>query len=101
MQPKTFDYLKDMGYERAVLDIIINPAIMPENTKNKKASTLDMLPTALASIGAKIEGEKLGLGTNLFSNERIIIEKYGYKYVSEELMKKSKFYDNKFIFNIQ
>lgn len=101
MQAVMFDNLKENEYERTVVNIIINPTIMPENTKNKNASTFDMFPTTLASIGAKIEGEKLGLGTNLFSNEKTLIEKYGYKYVEEELMKKSKFYDNKFIFNIK
>ena len=102
MQPATFDNLNEDEYERTVVDIIINPAIDTEtvtieNTKNRGASTMDMLPTTLASLGAKIEGEKLGLGTNLFSSQKTLIEKYGLKYVQEELLKKSKFYDKQFI----
>lgn len=101
MQPDTFDYLNELGYKRTVLDIIINPSVMPENTNNKNASTMDMLPTTLASIGATIPGEKLGLGTNLFSNKPTLIEKYGLKYVKEELSKKSKFYDEKILYEKQ
>ena len=36
--------------------------------KNRDFSTLDFFPTTLASLGVQIEGDRLGLGTNLFSN---------------------------------
>ena len=39
--------------------------------------------------GVKIEGNKLGLGVNLFSEEKTLIEKLGYEYMQEELAKKS------------
>ena len=55
---------------------------------------MDLYPTTLAALGAKIEGDKLALGTNLFSEEQTLIEKYGLEYVDKELMKTSKFYDN-------
>ena len=45
-------------------------------------------------MGVKIEGDRLALGTNLFSDELTLIEKYGLEYVNEELMKTSKFYNN-------
>ena len=32
-----------------------------------KFSQFDMFPTTLAALGVKIEGNKLGLGVNLFS----------------------------------
>ena len=50
----------------------------------------------LASLGANIEGNRLGLGVNLFSDEQTLIEKYGKDYVENELKKTSKFY-NKYI----
>lgn len=99
MQPTTFDGLQEKGYERTVLNIIINPAIEPENTKNKNASTMDMFPTTLASLGATIEGEKLGLGTNLFSDKTTLIGKYGLEYVEKELQKKSVFFEDKILYN--
>ena len=55
---------------------------------------MDLYPTTLAALGATIEGNKLALGTNLFSEEQTLIEKYGFKYVDNELKKVSKFYDN-------
>ena len=98
MQPDTFHWLKEIGYERTVLNIIINPAVMPEETKNKYGSTMDMFPTTLASLGVEIKGNKLGLGTNLFSNEQTIIGKYGLDYVKDELEKSSNFYNTKFLY---
>lgn len=99
MQPRTFTEVDDSGYDRTVLDIFINPAEIPENTKFKNASTMDMFPTTLASLGVGIEGNKLGLGTNLFSNETTLIYKYGLNYVTEELKKNSIYYNTKFIYD--
>ena len=80
-------------YEKKVVNIIINPAIEAQNTK-RAYSTMDLYPTTLAAIGAEIEGNKLGLGTNIFSEEQTLIEKYGLEYIDNELSKTSKFYDN-------
>ena len=33
---------------------------------------MDMFPTILASLGAQIEGDRLGIGTNLFSNKTML-----------------------------
>ena len=55
---------------------------------------MDMYPTILASMGVQIEGERLGLGTNLFSGEKTLVEELGYDYVDKELRKKSDFYNN-------
>ena len=52
-----------------------------------------MYPTILASIGAKIEGERLGLGTNLFAGTETLIEELGYNYFNDELKKNSDFYN--------
>lgn len=98
MQPSTFEWLKETGYERTVLNIIINPAVETTNTKNKNASTMDMFPTTLASMGVKIEGNKLGLGTNLFSNQQTLIGKYGLSYTKNELEKSSNFYNTKLLY---
>ena len=56
-----------------------------------------MFPTILASIGVKIEGEKLGLGTNMFSGEKTLFEENGgekgWKSTSEAFEAKSTFYN--------
>ena len=40
-------------------------------------------------MGVKIEGNRLGLGTNLFSSRATILEEYGIDYVVEEIQKDS------------
>jgi phosphoglycerol transferase len=38
---------------------------------------MDMFPTTLAALGVEIEGDKLGIGVNLFSDKQTLAEKYG------------------------
>ena len=84
--------------ERKVYNAIINPAILPINEKNRKFTTLDFYPTVLAALGVEIEGNRLGLGTNLFSEEPSLAEKYGFEYMYQEMLKKSIFYDEKILY---
>lgn len=84
---------------RYIYNAIINSAITTTNTKNRQFSTLDLFPTTLASLGVTFDGNRLGLGTNLFSDEKTLIEKYGIKYLNEELTKKSSYYSNMFLFD--
>ena len=93
MQSDFFELEEWQDYQKKVLNLIINPAVEVENT-NRSYSTMDLYPTTLAALGANIEGNKLGLGTNLFSSEKTLIEKYGVEYVNNELMKVSRFYNN-------
>ena len=60
-------------------------------------SSFDIFPTTLSALGATWEGDRLGLGTNLFSDEKTIFEEYGYEYVNNELKKKSSFYNKKIL----
>lgn len=93
MQSNFFELEDGQDYQKKVVNLIINPAVEAENT-NRIYSTMDLYPTTLAALGANIEGNKLGLGTNLFSNEETLIEKYGVEYINNELMKISRFYNN-------
>lgn len=43
-------------------------------------------------MGVDINGNKLGLGVNMFSEEKTLAEKYSFSYVDKELQKKSNFY---------
>ena len=89
------DYFKERGAEeRYVYNCYINSAISTENISNRVYSSLDTYPTVLASIGVKIEGDRLGLGTNLFSSTKTLAEKYGFDYLNEEIQKKSTFYNS-------
>lgn len=80
--------------KRRVYNVIINPSTNTLNTKNRRFMMIDMYPTILASIGADIKDDQLGLGVNLFSDKFTLSEIYGVDYVNEELLKKSKFYND-------
>ncbi len=56
-----------------------------------------MYPTMLAAMGATIEGDRLGLGTNLFSNKKTLMEEIGFKALKDEVEKTSDFYNNEII----
>lgn len=83
----------DPNYTRTVYNVIINSAVQPQQEKNRNFTTMDMFPTTLASLGASIEGEHLGLGTNLFSGEQTLSEKMGFDELNSDLSQKSKFFE--------
>ena len=88
----------DSRYDRTTVNCFVNAINTNENTRfvNRQFSSLDMFPTILSAIGFKIERNRLGLGTNLFSNQKTIFEEYGYSYVNQEFKKNSTFYKNLF-----
>ena len=87
-------YELDKNYQRTIYNTFINSSIEPENEKNRLFSTLDFFPATLASLGVEIEGNKLGLGVNLFSEEKTLVEKLGLENLNKEISKKSNYYDN-------
>ncbi len=64
------------------------------NNKNRSFTSMDMYPTVLSSLGFKIKGERLGLGTNLFSGKQTLAEELGIEKLNKELENKSNFYNN-------
>ena len=85
------DFCEDVpeDYERRVYTCFLNGAGTEDPDKTRVYSTFDIFPTTLASLGVTIEGNRLGLGTNLFSAEETLTEKYGIQQESTELSKKS------------
>ena len=83
-------------YTRHVYNCFINAAAEAKYTKNRQFSAMDMFPTTLAAMGCAIEGDRLGLGTNLFSNQPTLMERFGYSKLCNELSKKSGFYEDQF-----
>ena len=96
MEKQHFLNLKNTN-KRRIFNLFINSKTKPIKTKNRKFTSFDILPSTIASLGAKIEGERLGLGTNLFSNEKTLAEKYDINKINEELKKESLFYYLNFI----
>ena len=92
------EFLADIDdtYVRTNYNCFINAPVTPAQTKNRQFGTIDMFPTTLAALGVKIEGDRLGLGTNLFSEKQTLSEEVGHQALDTELQKDSPFYFEKF-----
>lgn len=88
-------YTKDIpdSYNRTTYNCILNSKVSTDHTKNRIFTQMDMYPTTLAAMGFEIKGNKLALGTNLFSPLPTIIEKYGIEYIEQEVQKSSDYLD--------
>lgn len=84
-------------YDRRMYNCVINSAVAPQNAKNRVFTPMDMFPTTLAAMGYEIKGERLALGTNLFSAEKTVAERLGKGYLDAELQKQSTFYKANFL----
>lgn len=85
------DYCENIpeDYERKVYTAYINAPVEPQSVTYREYSTFDQFPTTLASLGVEIPGNRLGLGTNLFSQEKTLVEQYGIDTVNNGLLQKS------------
>lgn len=89
-------------YTRTTYNCIINSKVTTENIKNRTFTPMDMFPTTLAAMGFDIKGNKLALGTNLFSKLPTVTEKYSVDYIEQEVQKSSDYLDeNIYKFNEQ
>ena len=48
-------------------------------------------------MGVQIEGERLGLGTNLLSEQETLTEIFGFERLDEEFQKRSEFYNEELV----
>ena len=86
----------DEDYNRMVYNCILNAPVTSAKTKNREYCAVDLFPTTLAALGCTIEGDRLGLGTNLFSNIPTLAEKWGFERFNGELSKASDYYITNF-----
>ena len=84
---------------RFVYNCILNavPTVPEERTKHRLFTPMDFYPTVLAAIGCSIEGDRLGLGTDLFSGRPTLLEKMGLKQLNRELRRQSDYYFERFV----
>ena len=54
-----------------------------------------MFPTTLASLDAQIQGDKLGLGVNLFSSRETLTESFGQERIQTEMSSRLEFFQSK------
>lgn len=99
MQNEFFSSRNIPGQARTVYNAFINSKIETEYSKNRTFGAFDIYPTILASIGVEIPGERLGLGTNLYSGKETLFEELGAEYVNSELSKKSTYYNKNILGN--
>ena len=97
MQTSYYDEkISEPNYQRTIYNAFINPATAAEKTHNRLMTTFDMYPSTLAALGVKIDGERLGLGTNLFANKQTLTEQLGgIDQLNSELSKRSNYYEKK------
>lgn len=88
------DFCKDIDpdYQRKVVTMILNsPTVnqMPESYR--EYSTFDLFPTTLSALGVEIPGNRLGLGTDLYSDAETLTELCGVEEENKKLMANSEF----------
>lgn len=88
------DFCADVpsGYERKVYTAVINGAPAARTSTARRAyDTFDFFPTTLAALGAQIEGDRLGLGVNLYSDVETLVERMGVEQCNRRLGNRSAF----------
>lgn len=89
------------GHDRKVYFTVINQDASCVETKNRVINTFDLFPTTLSSLGVKFDGNRLGLGTNLFSTQQTLSEKYGEDEFFSLVKKNSTYYNNHILYGIE
>lgn len=61
-------------------------------TTNRLYTPMDLFPTIFAALGNRIDGDRLGIGTNLFSSRPTLSEELGYDALNQEIQHYSQYY---------
>ena len=96
MDAAYFQRVTGGNYVRHGYNCFINAPVDATSTENRQFCALDMFPSTLAAMGCHIEGDRLGLGVNLFSDIPTLIEEFGYEAFCNELRKHTDFYEENF-----
>ena len=75
---------------RKWVNVFINSSKTPILEEKRLYSDVDMFPTIISSMNFDIEGDKLGLGTDLFSGKKTLVENIGLDSLNKEILKMSK-----------
>lgn len=86
-------YMSDTSYQRSVYNVFINSKKENINSKNRIVTNFDIYPTVISGLGGEIKGDRIGFGTNLFSNQKTLPEIIGINTFKKEKLKPSKYYD--------
>ena len=95
------DFWDDIGdYERYTYNCFINAdkdSDVWELYHNRQFTSYDYFPTILSAMSVEIEGDRLGLGTDLFSGEKTLVEKIGMAELEQEIERYSDYYMDVFV----
>ena len=86
-------YLNPDVSNRFIYNVFINSYLDTDNSKNRDFTSFDFYPTTLAALGATIEGERLGLGVNLFSSEKTLAESLSVVGLDSQLLGRNDYYN--------
>ena len=83
--------------ERRVYNCFLNAQKTPAGkTTFRTAVLMDLFPTMLSAMGYEIQGDRLGLGTDLFSATPTLAEEMGYEQLNDEVQKYSQYFIDHF-----
>ncbi|MDO4466210.1 MAG: LTA synthase family protein [Bacillota bacterium] len=81
-------------YTRKAYYTIINPGATPVRNDARDICSYDLYPTTLASLGITFDSDRLGFGTNLFSEADTLIEELGFDSFEAQINQSSDYYTN-------
>lgn len=92
-------FFSDMpaGYQRKTFVTVINSR-KEQPAQRRTYATIDLFPTTLSALGAEIPGDRLGLGTDLYSDTPTLIEEKGKDYLNAQFAMNSDFYKKKILY---
>lgn len=96
MDAKYFRRNVSGSYTRRIYNCFINSSAHTTNMKTREFTTLDLFPTTLAAMGCQIEGDRLGLGANLFGLSGTLAEELGYETLCGMLYSNKNYYNENF-----
>ena len=84
---------------RFVYNCILNSVreASPDRAKNRVFTPMDLYPTLVSALGCTIEGDRLGLGTDLFSDRATLAERMGLRALNAEIRRMSDFYFHRLV----
>lgn len=95
-----YNYFKDMpeGYDRKTYVTVVN-SLKEQPQRKRDFATIDLYPTTLSALGCKIEGNRLGFGTDLYSGDDTLLEDLGRDYLDTQFGMHSNYYQKNILDN--
>lgn len=93
------DYFADIteGYERKTYVTFINSQ-KEEPSTARTYTTMDLYPTTLSALGCTIAGDRLGIGTDLYSTTPTLVEIMGNDNLNYQMSLQSRYYDKNILY---